>query len=204
MTIAENDIEEVCVICLETKHVPLKTLECGHQFHEECIDDWLEYSKDRTCPVCRAICVYSVDSPAQSEVLNELAINKFVHKIQFISIVAFIDIIVSFFGVLNNLTYLSVIDCIFAIYGYCGTKLLNKKYLTIYGIFRFCTFIWYAYAIVYGHTLYVMYNHTESQEQLILVIQYFICAFYGYIVYLIAHIVRNVNTFIQELQSLIH
>ena len=39
----------VCTICLEdVSNVPL---ECGHIFHNKCIDKWLE--ENDTCPNCR-------------------------------------------------------------------------------------------------------------------------------------------------------
>ena len=41
-----------CSICLsesECNH----TLYCGHQFHEECIEKWLE--ENNTCPNCREL-----------------------------------------------------------------------------------------------------------------------------------------------------
>lgn len=44
----------MCVICLETiqeEEGLNKTLECGHMFHADCIDMWLEQKKE--CPVCR-------------------------------------------------------------------------------------------------------------------------------------------------------
>ncbi len=46
--------EFTCAVCLY-EHVPkysCKALECGHQFHPSCIDNWLR--ENSTCPLCRA------------------------------------------------------------------------------------------------------------------------------------------------------
>jgi len=51
---SEEDVnrEEECCICLEELNsMPLRILQCGHKFHRECVDIWLE--KYNTCPYCR-------------------------------------------------------------------------------------------------------------------------------------------------------
>ncbi len=40
-----------CSICLENITKNLKKLECNHQFHLNCIDQWVK--KSNTCPLCR-------------------------------------------------------------------------------------------------------------------------------------------------------
>lgn len=42
-----------CTVCLEDfdKGVKIGRLLCGHIFHKECIEVWI--NKNRTCPVCR-------------------------------------------------------------------------------------------------------------------------------------------------------
>uniref|UniRef100_T1IUL2 RING-type domain-containing protein n=1 Tax=Strigamia maritima TaxID=126957 RepID=T1IUL2_STRMM len=51
--LGDNDVLEVCVICLEEEkfgqHV--KDLPCSHVFHSKCIDTWL--LKNYSCPLCR-------------------------------------------------------------------------------------------------------------------------------------------------------
>ncbi|KAL3376226.1 hypothetical protein AABB24_002928 [Solanum stoloniferum] len=51
---ADDEEQEACAICLlEYKdEYTIATLQCGHKFHAECINKWLE-RKD-TCPFCRA------------------------------------------------------------------------------------------------------------------------------------------------------
>lgn len=49
----QNDSEEECTICLDSleKNNSVATLECGHEFHNCCIKDWMKIKK--TCPICR-------------------------------------------------------------------------------------------------------------------------------------------------------
>ncbi|KAG5621076.1 hypothetical protein H5410_006294 [Solanum commersonii] len=51
---ADDEEQEACAICLlEYKdEYTIATLQCGHKFHAECINKWLQ-RKD-TCPFCRA------------------------------------------------------------------------------------------------------------------------------------------------------
>ena len=41
-----------CIICLENMKTgdKIKILECGHIYHNECINDWFKRKKE--CPVC--------------------------------------------------------------------------------------------------------------------------------------------------------
>ncbi|XP_055802246.1 E3 ubiquitin ligase BIG BROTHER-related-like [Solanum dulcamara] len=52
--IADDEDEEACAICLlEYKDEDtIATLQCGHEFHTECINKWLQRKK--ACPFCRA------------------------------------------------------------------------------------------------------------------------------------------------------
>ena len=51
--ISEGNEEQSCGICLEEKNKgqECRELSCGHSFHRECIDPWLQ--KNPTCPLCR-------------------------------------------------------------------------------------------------------------------------------------------------------
>jgi hypothetical protein len=48
-------IREVCAICHETFATDrfYRQLPCGHQFHPNCIGEWL--SRSRKCPTCRGV-----------------------------------------------------------------------------------------------------------------------------------------------------
>lgn len=52
MEVPENERER-CTVCLmdfETGE-DIRTLNCSHMFHIDCIDRWLNYNKK--CPICR-------------------------------------------------------------------------------------------------------------------------------------------------------
>ncbi len=51
--------EDICSICAETLKDPTKAvykLDCGHFFHNNCLNDYCEHSfPDTKCPICRAL-----------------------------------------------------------------------------------------------------------------------------------------------------
>ena len=48
-----NKMNDFCSICQDNidKNVIIRKIECGHKFHHECIDKWLETNS--FCPICR-------------------------------------------------------------------------------------------------------------------------------------------------------
>ncbi|XP_028902372.1 E3 ubiquitin-protein ligase TTC3 isoform X1 [Ornithorhynchus anatinus] len=57
--------EDPCIICHdELNQGVLCKLECGHQFHKQCIDPWLK--EQNTCPTCRKHILLPEDFPALS------------------------------------------------------------------------------------------------------------------------------------------
>ena len=56
---------EMCIICFEKYHQQqeIRTLNCGHNYHKECIDTWLypKYYEDLEldCPLCRQDTLHS-------------------------------------------------------------------------------------------------------------------------------------------------
>ena len=43
-----------CIICLEPMVIndKVKILECGHMYHYDCINKWIEKKKEINCPLC--------------------------------------------------------------------------------------------------------------------------------------------------------
>ena len=49
---SNSQVDDCCSICLEEiREDGVKTFECDHYFHLECLNQWV--SKSATCPVCR-------------------------------------------------------------------------------------------------------------------------------------------------------
>ncbi|ESO97436.1 hypothetical protein LOTGIDRAFT_231602 [Lottia gigantea] len=54
---------DVCVICCdELSAERTKALDCGHEFHIMCINEWV-YKHERTCPTCRQIALFPEEFP---------------------------------------------------------------------------------------------------------------------------------------------
>ena len=43
-----------CIICLEPMIIndKVKILQCGHMYHYDCINKWIEKKKEINCPLC--------------------------------------------------------------------------------------------------------------------------------------------------------
>ena len=52
IVIDKNFENNECIICLEKmiKGEHIKILNCGHIYHEKCINEW--YKKVKECPIC--------------------------------------------------------------------------------------------------------------------------------------------------------
>ena len=54
----KQEIDDSCVICLERLNKKF-SLDCGHEFHKQCIINWFETLKNKEkqqkCPLCRKI-----------------------------------------------------------------------------------------------------------------------------------------------------
>lgn len=53
----DDELGDECTICLSSSLILNRTLDCGHSFHNDCINQWLK--NDYTCPICRSVAVTS-------------------------------------------------------------------------------------------------------------------------------------------------
>ncbi|XP_076450154.1 E3 ubiquitin-protein ligase DZIP3-like [Babylonia areolata] len=57
-------LEEECSICLVEFSAEMSyILDCGHNFHKQCIDRWVKDQGERTCPICRTIVLMREEFP---------------------------------------------------------------------------------------------------------------------------------------------
>ncbi|KAI3456481.1 hypothetical protein Pfo_013144 [Paulownia fortunei] len=64
---AINNEEEMCSICLaefEKEDLVNKLPRCGHIFHMECMEQWLDRCQF-TCPLCRSLVLPATSSPCK-------------------------------------------------------------------------------------------------------------------------------------------
>lgn len=64
---AINNEEEMCSICLmefEKEDLVNKLSRCGHLFHMECMEKWLDRCQF-TCPLCRSLVLHPTFSPCK-------------------------------------------------------------------------------------------------------------------------------------------
>ena len=54
IVINKNFENNECIICLEPMVVndKVKILECGHMYHYDCINKWIEKKGEINCPLC--------------------------------------------------------------------------------------------------------------------------------------------------------
>ena len=54
-----NDSCSVCLDCNVT--LDMRLFPCKHAFHRECLIQWVNSSKQFTCPICRQVCIYFIN-----------------------------------------------------------------------------------------------------------------------------------------------
>lgn len=51
--------DDACAVCLDELRAgpPVRALRCGHAFHADCVQAWLQAAQHKRCPICRALAV---------------------------------------------------------------------------------------------------------------------------------------------------
>lgn len=62
----------ICSICLNNLTLGFEVTECGHKYHKQCIDTWLETAY--TCPDCRHQLKFTTDCIGENIVIGSLNI----------------------------------------------------------------------------------------------------------------------------------
>ena len=103
ISISSNISINTCSICLTSINNNIKTLECTHTFHINCIDMWID--NKNSCPLCRAIINkqpniipeqsihHQITIPMVNQQQNIISIKKC--KLKFLFLITFIFFIIS-------------------------------------------------------------------------------------------------------------
>ena len=83
--IQENNENDICSICRDDTNMKVS---CNHYFHEECINEWINKSKNKLCPYCRRQLEFKIYGEKLinwgyfiEQDLTEEFIEKFQHKL---------------------------------------------------------------------------------------------------------------------------
>jgi hypothetical protein len=72
----ENNEPDLCAICLEELKDKLITLDCGHIFHDSCVQGYVRSTNDRRCPLCRYSPVEEEFLPPVPELVRQNAVHE--------------------------------------------------------------------------------------------------------------------------------
>jgi len=175
----------------------LRILECGHTFHEECINDWLD--RVPTCPMCRG----KVDDEdvGVEDMARRLAIHRYIRKLKLVQIVAITDVFTSGINIMVNplccFTH-SMVDFMCAMWGYWGAYNLNINYLIMYGISRLCMVGIIGYKMVI-----IARDDVQRMLDAIYIVYVCMCVFYIYIGYLTYILSRDVEIYRSDVLPLL-
>ena len=143
-----------CSICLEPieENETTTTLTCGHSFHKDCIDEWIQASsleipdietttiqRQWQCPLCRHMSYETQEE--QSDSLLSFSIVTFRTKRYFIKLFTFLDSVTSFFSFIVTTDPYFALWCVAALYGYNGATNFNIFHLRLYVWFCICPII---------------------------------------------------------------
>jgi len=69
-----------CVICQEfITNENINKTQCGHEFHSQCYDEYLKYSKKNECPICRNFLNGKIDEKTTNEIPSNI-IHEVIHS----------------------------------------------------------------------------------------------------------------------------
>lgn len=128
-----------CSICLEKIVEEKKTLKCGHEFHTECINLWLNEKKE--CPVCRT------DVETNEQCVKTLEESSETVRVQSITIAESILLMTSFMSITLSLTITrqSELFLLFPLYSFMCLMYTCRKVhfhiIKVLGIYIILSFI---------------------------------------------------------------
>lgn len=190
------DNQDECTICLEPllelESDKIRTLDCTHKFHEDCIKQWSETSNNNaSCPLCRV--VFTTDANRTNETLvEEFTQITFKDERNFVLWLSGFNCIFSAIQLMVNShsRFTFMFSLINNLYGFYGALKLNTCYLYTYLIFWLFQFV----SIVLNIEEMSM-NHYERLNALLLVFVTLTIAFDIYIVVTIARLVRKIRNY---------
>ena len=99
---AYHEKEKECIICLDDVETEWRKLECQHQYHKQCIEDWITINAK--CPLCMKnindspIEIIQYANNSQIDVAYSIAIKRFVIFICCIIAVLIIMVVCNSYG----------------------------------------------------------------------------------------------------------
>lgn len=99
-----HEQEKECIICLDDVETEWRRLECQHQYHKQCIEDWITIKPK--CPMCMK---HIDDSPieiiqyannSQMDVVHSIAMKRFIICILCVVIVLVVMVVCSSYRII--------------------------------------------------------------------------------------------------------
>jgi len=100
MELSDHEKEkEECIICLDDVETEWRQLECQHQYHKQCIEDWITIKA--TCPLCMKsindspLEVIQYANNSQIDVVQCITIKRFIICISCVIVVLVVMVVCS-------------------------------------------------------------------------------------------------------------
>jgi len=197
-----NENSSTCVICLEEINTEEnrnnKVLECGHMYHNDCIQDWLR--TDSSCPLCRAKSNLITEN-SEVQVAYRLSVHRYIARLKTLQTVTFFDIILALFNLiyLKHVSNLIIANFVCACAGFIGTVSLNTCYIITYGLFRLLVFVMFNSALYYN--IDILEKSTIEVQVTYGSYFIFLWLFYSYILYTTFVVTRDIRKFRSRVTS---